>query len=213
MIKRLNLGMVNSYLIQGDNGSILVDTGFINSRNKLMSMLKNVDLKLIILTHGHGDHIANARYISEQFDVPIVMHEDDFALARDNGINELYADTFFGFLLKQVSQIGPQDKIEVFTPEIFLEDGMDLSDYGVPVKIIHLKGHTAGSIALLVGDDEIIVGDTLMNFIKPTKARIYEDKQELLKSLKLIEETGARTIYPGHGQPIDAKKFFESLKK
>jgi glyoxylase-like metal-dependent hydrolase (beta-lactamase superfamily II) len=212
MIKRLNLGMVNAYLIEGDKGTILVDTGFINNRDKLVSMLKNIDLKLIILTHGHGDHIANARYISEKFDVPIAMHEDDFALARDNSINQLYADTFFGYLLRKVSKMGPQDKIEVFTPEIFLENGMDLSDYGVSAKVIHVKGHTEGSIALLVGKDEIIVGDTFMNYFKPTKARIYEDKQELMKSLKLIEETGAKKIYPGHGQPIDAKKFFDLHK-
>lgn len=209
MIKRLNLGMVNAYLIEGNHGAILVDTGFVNNRDKLLSMLKDVDLKLVILTHGHGDHIANAKYISEKFGIPIAMHKDDFVLAKDNSLNELYADTLFGFLLKLFTKIGPQDKMEEFTPEIFLDDGMDLSEYGAPVKVLHVKGHTAGSVALLVGDDDIIVGDTLMNFIRPTKARIYENKQELIKSLDLINDTGAKTIYSGHGKPIDAKKFFK----
>ncbi len=207
MIKRLNFGLVNAYLIRGSQGTVLVDTGYRNNREKLLSMVKDEDLKLIILTHGHGDHIANAKFISDRLGVPIAMHKDDLSLARDNSINELYADTLFGFLMKTILKMGPEEKIEEFTPEIFLENKMDLLEYGVPIKVLHVKGHTTGSIALLVGDNDLIAGDTLMNFIKPTKARIYENKQELITSLKLMKETGARTIYVGHGNPIDAKIF------
>lgn len=208
MIKRLNFGMVNAYLISGENGTVLVDTGYLSNREKLISMLDGENLKLIILTHGHGDHISNAKYISEKFDVPIAMHKDDLGLARDNTIHKLYADTISGYLLKRVSELSLKSRIDEFTPQIFLEDGMYLSKYGLPIKIIELKGHTAGSVGILVGEYDIIVGDTLMNFIKPSKAKIYENEQELMKSLNIIKETGVKTIHVGHGNSIDAKKFF-----
>jgi glyoxylase-like metal-dependent hydrolase (beta-lactamase superfamily II) len=208
MIKRLNFGLVNTYLIDGNNGAILVDTGYANNREKLLLYLKDIDLKLIILTHGHYDHVSNAKYISEKLSAPIAMHKADYELSKDNNINKIYADTMFGHLLKSASGMNLNTKIEQFTPQIFLQDGTDLSNYELPIKVLELKGHTAGSIGLLVGNDDIIVGDTIMNFIRPTSAIIYENKDDLIKSINIIKNTGAKTIYPGHGKPIDAKKYF-----
>jgi hydroxyacylglutathione hydrolase len=202
MIKQLNFGMVNAYLITGDKGSVLVDTGYPKSKDKLIPYLKDIDLKLIILTHGHIDHIANAKYISQQFDVPIAMHKGDCDLDKVNNLRKIHADNLFGYLLKLVSCFSPNSKIDKFVPQILLEDGMCLEECGIPIKVYELKGHTDGSIGLLVGTKVMIVGDTMMNVIRPTRARIYNNKKDLKNSIKIIKNTGVKTIFPGHGKPI-----------
>ena len=59
-IKRI--GYFNLYLIKGNDGDILIDTGFICIKKLLKKWLDNHNLKLIILTHAHVDHIWNVAY-------------------------------------------------------------------------------------------------------------------------------------------------------
>lgn len=212
MVKILKFGMVNTYLIQGSKGSILVDTGYKKNRKALIAQLENVDLKLIILTHGHIDHISNAKYIADKFGVPIAMHKDDYELVKDNSLRKIYSESILGFILKFFSEQEFKTPIEQFEPEIFLKDKECIKDYGIPIKVYELRGHTKGSIGLLIGDKEFIAGDALMNFISASRSRIFENKKEMINSVSIIKKLGVEKIYVGHGKVINATKFFDKLK-
>ena len=58
-VRRIPCGTVNCYLLTGDRGSVLVDTGWAGYGEKLLSACLGQDVRLILLTHGHVDHIQN----------------------------------------------------------------------------------------------------------------------------------------------------------
>ena len=65
-----------------------------------------------------------------------------------------------------------------------------------------LPGHTEGSAGVLTGDGEFVAGDALMNFFRPTKARMFELPEQVTASAERVIKSGARVIYPGHGKPF-----------
>ena len=62
-----NINYCNLYVIKGKNGDILIDTGFILRKRYLKKWLDKFNMKLIILTHAHIDHIWNAAYIKKLY--------------------------------------------------------------------------------------------------------------------------------------------------
>jgi len=78
-IHTINLGFDNCYLIQKD-GIIMIDAGEPNKIEKFKKRLKRLNIKpeeieLIIITHGHWDHIGSAKEIKELTGAKLVMHE------------------------------------------------------------------------------------------------------------------------------------------
>ena len=67
----------NIYVIKGKNGDILIDTGFIGMRRQLKKWLDKFNIKLVILTHAHVDHIWNVSYINKRYGCQIAMSKDD----------------------------------------------------------------------------------------------------------------------------------------
>lgn len=67
-------------------------------------------------------------------------------------------------------------------------------------KVVELPGHTKGSIGIEV-ENNLFVGDALMNMFYPTVSMLYADEQEMLSSVKYISELRDKTIYFGHGKP------------
>lgn len=208
MIEIIDCGMVNCYLLIGKDGSVLIDTGNAPDREKIYNAVKDKKVKLIILTHGHIDHISNAAYLKEKLNVPIAMHEDDYRLSKDNTLQACHADTLLGKLILAFSKPSFKKKIESFEPDLFIEEGDDLIKYGINAEIIDLPGHTKGSIGVWTRT-EIIVGDAMMNFGKPSGARLFWDKNEAARSLEKIKNSHVLLVYPGHGKPIELEKFFK----
>ena len=67
----------NLYVIKGKNGDILIDTGFIGMKRNLKKWLYQFNIKLVILTHAHVDHIWNASYVKELYNCKIAISEND----------------------------------------------------------------------------------------------------------------------------------------
>lgn len=202
-VKRISCGSVNCFLIQDGDDAVLVDTGTLQFRDKVEKECGDVNLSLIVLTHGHVDHVQNALYLSKKYHVPIGIHKLDYSLTKDNFLEPLQAHTFFGkILLWFTKETMKREKIEPFQCNVFLKDGMDLSEYGVDAKIVRLSGHTRGSIGLKVGNRDFIVGDALMNMGRPSVARIYGDYDKMKQSTQIISQSGDRIIHFGHGKSI-----------
>ncbi len=203
MIQRIRCGNGNCYIVSNGKNAILVDTGREKYRQKILDACKPYDVCLLVLTHGHMDHIQNAAFLSDALKCPVAMNREDEPLIADNMQQPLFAHRFLGKVVLSISvKSFYKDKIPAFTPDVFLQDGDLLDSYGIPAKVISLPGHTNGSIGIDVMEKDLIVGDALMNMFYPTVSMLYHDKSVMLQSADKISEMGERTIYFGHGKPM-----------
>lgn len=210
-VKRIQCGMVNCWLLEGEGGSVLVDTAVVKFKDAILQQVRDSNVKLILLTHGHADHAGNTAYLAERLDVPVAMHRADLELVETGKPRPMEADTILGKLIRNGS-VRNIYKAPKFQPVVFMEGGETLDVYGVEgTEIVPLPGHTQGSIGIRVGEG-MVVGDTLFNILKPTHARLYEDFGTMQKSLETVRESGCKWIYPGHGKPFAAETFFAEVQ-
>jgi len=229
-IIRIDLNGVNSYLARDENGFVLFDTGghiamdrpFTNRRGLLLKALESAgcsenNLNLIVLTHGDNDHSCNAAYLRERFRAKIAMHAGDTELVERPTLQKLMESYQYNSPeLKQmflqykdvITKVTQKilDEFERFTPDILLEDGADLSPYGIDAAVIHTPGHTDGSIAILIKNGGLIAGDAFANTGKPNLSPNASDFQKLYDSAAKLEALKTETIFPGHGEPFDLKE-------
>ena len=202
-IKQISCKMVNTYLLKGKNGAVLVDTGETADQEKILKACENENVRLLLLTHGHIDHIQNGAYLAQQLHVPIAMHPKDAELIRNQFAQAMESTGLFGKILAAASKSKmKKNQIEPFDPELFLQEGDSLEPYGVQASVMELPGHTKGSIGLDVEGRAVIAGDALMHMLRPGEASIYADREKLKESAKRITALGNRTIYFGHGMPV-----------
>lgn len=208
-IKIIKLGFVNVFLIRAGDGFVLIDSGLARQWKELDNALVSAGceasgLRLIVLTHGDLDHAGNCRNLKEKYGAPVAMHRGDSALVTGDGarakrkIRSFMFKIFF-LLSRLVNRNVPFPR---FTPDIFLEDGQRLDDYGLPALVIHIPGHTKGSIGFLTDAGDLFVGDTLVNTKRPDISPFVEDFREYRASLDRLKGMSIRTVYTGHGTPF-----------
>lgn len=210
-ITRIQSGNDNCFLVECGENAILVDTAREAARDKILEACKGRNIRLIVLTHGHVDHVQNAAFLSSHFNVPIAMHESDVPLISNNLTQPLYAHTITGKVVLSASiRSMNRDKIEQFSPSVMLKENDSLSEYGIPATIIELPGHTMGSIGVMVDGDgkELIVGDALMHLIGfAGRSMLYTNREMMDASANKISRSGAKTIHFGHGSPSPNKEW------
>ena len=222
-INRLTLGPTNCYLIKQD-GLILVDTGspnkcdkFIKGLNKLS--IKPLDVSIILLTHGHWDHIGSAYEIKNLTGckVAINKHEKDWLEGTNKTLPQ--GISLWGKTLRKVIKIFiPLVNFPSVSIDIVLEDKeLSLESYGIHGKVLYTPGHTSGSMSLLLDSGEAFVGDLVMNGL-PMRIGVglpifAQDIEIIKKSIRMLLEKGARWIYPAHGKPFKAELLEKKLWK
>ena len=203
MVERIKISYANCYLLSGEGGAVLIDTCNYKDGPKILERIKDKNVRLILLTHGHFDHVSSAKYLAKRLNVPIAMSEKDVPIIGRGEDSILLGSTPLGRVISFFSQpVLKKSTYSVFTPDVLLEDGQDLSNYGVKAHVVALPGHTKGSVGVLTDDGDIIVGDAMFNIFRPTGSRIYEDRNTMEQSVGKIKKSGAKTIYVGHGNPI-----------
>jgi hydroxyacylglutathione hydrolase len=211
-IKRIQLSFVNAFLVKAQEGFVLIDTGLSSQWEKLEHALIAAGclpdkLKLVVLTHGDADHAGNGKKLQENYHVQIAMHGDDYSIIETGfsgkrRVKPLAMRIMFG-LISLVRKLGKNKAdLNKFKPDIFLRDGQGLQKYGFNAGVIHLPGHTKGSIAILTDRGDLFCGDTLVNMRKPQTATIIENAAELEESIKKLRKLNIRRVYPGHGKPF-----------
>jgi glyoxylase-like metal-dependent hydrolase (beta-lactamase superfamily II) len=205
---------VNCYLVKTPSGYILIDTGFSKKRNDLERELETAgckpgDLNLIIITHGHLDHNGNTAYLNEKYDAKIAMHRGDSVMTESG-------DMFRGMkgltvtIARMILPLIRVSRYDSFKPDIILEDGDDLSEYGFDARVVHIPGHSKGSIGILTTGGDLFCGDLLENTDKPAKNTIIDDSVELDASVEKLKTSEIKTVYPGHGKPFQMEQFIEN---
>ena len=205
------LGAVNCYLVETGTGFVLIDTGASNKRAELENCLTSAgckpgDLKLIVLTHGDFDHTGNAAYLGERFGAKIAMHKDDSGMAEhgDMFFNRSSGGALFRIMAPILFKFSRSNR---FRPDLYIEEGDDLAEYGFDAQILSIPGHSKGSIGILTAGGDLFCGDLLENSKKPATNSIMDDPVACEASLEKLRGFEINTVYLGHGKPFAMDSF------
>lgn len=173
----------NCYIIAdpATKEACLIDPGADPAVIKDCLRKNGLELKFIVNTHGHGDHIA----ANSQFKVPIYIHRLDGDFLTDTKLN-LSKMFMFGITSPKASR--------------FLEEGDTIALGSLELSVIHTPGHSPGSISLKV-DGAVFTGDALFAGGVGRTDFAYGDTDLLMRSItgKLFTLDDKTVIYPGHG--------------
>jgi glyoxylase-like metal-dependent hydrolase (beta-lactamase superfamily II) len=214
-IRRLGNGLVNSYLVGTGGDVTIVDAGapsyFGDLPAELAAMGRTLaDVRAVVLTHGHSDHIGFAERIRRERSTPILVHELDAALARSevpnpaNGLGPFKIGPLLEFMLYSATH--GLLRIPRITEVSTYGDGATLDVPGAP-RVILVPGHTPGSAVLsFVDHDALFVGDAIATHgvttgvNAPRIAPFTADRDQALASLTRLDDIEAKLVLPGHGQ-------------
>ena len=202
------LRSVNCYLIKTDSGCILIDTGCSNSLTELESELgacpEPGGLRLIVLTHGDFDHSGNAAYLRQKFGAKIAMHRQDSAMVERGDIfgGRQGGNFFLRMLVSLIFRFGRSSR---FKPDLYLDDGDDLAEYGLEARVLHIPGHSRGSIAVLTAGGQLFSGDLVVKKNRPVRNSLIDDPAAASASIERLKRLKIDTVYPGHGKPFPAR--------
>lgn len=207
-IRTLAFRWVNAYLVKSGTGFILIDTGYVSNRAQLDKMLRAAgcqpgDLKLIVVTHGDPDHSSNAAYVRKTYGAKIAMHRAEVAAVEQGDMFLSRGQPSLGRrMLKPLMALFQLRKRDRFKPDLYSEDDDRLTEYGLDATILHVPGHSAGSIAVLTTDGVFFSGDFLENRTRPSIATLVDDAEALKAGFERVKKLDIQIVYPGHGKPF-----------
>jgi len=216
-IRIIGMTFVNAFLIKVTDGFILIDTGLAMHWDRLKKELEAAgcfpgNLKLVIITHGDFDHTGNCVNLREKYHCKIAMHEMDLPMVEKGMRPKRKVKSLIAKVLMTLRKIMRKKfTYEFFKPDLFLADGQRLTEYGLDASVIHIPGHTKGSIGILTDDGILFAGDLFTNRRKPDTATYIENSDELINSLSRLKTMAITTVYPGHGNPFPMDKIRHKL--
>jgi glyoxylase-like metal-dependent hydrolase (beta-lactamase superfamily II) len=205
---RLLLGICNCFLLRGDR-TILIDAGAQGSIKAFTKGLQklNVDPKeisLVLLTHGHWDHIGTLHPIQQLTGAKVAVHHRDQAWVETgkpefpNGVNG------YGRAMSALAKALLKMNLPPVKVDIILDDGgISLAEYGIPGKVVYAPGHSMGHVSILLDSGDALVGDMAMNDwylrLTPGLPILADDIHMVVESWKKILPMGIKRVYPAHG--------------
>ena len=195
----------NIGLVQTNSGYVLIDTAtFTLEMQNLLSAaeIATSDVKLVINTHYHADHT----WSNQIFDCPILAHR----LCRETMKSKLKDEWSPAGIEKMLREYEKEDpeaadethsklgKLIVRLPTRVIDNDEEIQFGDVRLELVHMGGHTPGSIIVWSPDEEILFAGDLL-FIGRYPYLAEANIPDLIEALKKLPEFGARTIVPGHG--------------
>ena len=150
----------------------------------LQSKLKGLEVH-VFLTHGHWDHVADAKSFKENLKAKLYLHRDDVPLVNNVPLQKMIA--------------GDQP-YEPFESDVLLNDGEILKCGDWVFEVLHLPGHTLGSVGFYdKANNQLFVGDTLF-YQAIGRTDLGGSPEKMKTSLARLSQLSPKTVvYPGHG--------------
>lgn len=215
------MGTANAYLIEGQDGLTLIDAGFPNKEAAVFGALRELgrspdQLKHLILTHGHPDHIGSAAAIVRETGARTYMHPFDIRLAETGG--PFRPMTPAPGLLRQILCRVLYDHDERLAPVAIdqpLTDGETLNIAG-GIDVVHVPGHCEGQVALLWRPGRMLfAADVFMNIMGLGDPLGFEDVKMGRASQRKLAGLSFDAVGFGHGNPVarDGTQYLGKWKK
>jgi glyoxylase-like metal-dependent hydrolase (beta-lactamase superfamily II) len=219
-IHRVEEAYTNLYLVEDGDGVTVVDAGVPTAWQPTLDALgavgrSSADVRAVVLTHAHFDHLGFAERARSELGVPVLVHEDDAPLTRHplQYGHERARAPYFLTQFRAFPIVAALVRTRAFWPPPVREvrrytDGM-LPVPGAP-QVVPTPGHTLGHCALHFPDrDAAIAGDAVVMLDPYTAERgpkivaraATADSERALRTLDALAETGASTVLTGHGEP------------
>ena len=219
-VHRIEDASVNWYLVEAESGLTIVDAGVPRSWRSLQRVLAEIgrdasEIRAVVLTHAHFDHVGFAERARTELGVPVYVHENDAPLAR-KPLQYSHERARSRYLLTKPRGLPHVAKLAAarafFPPPItevrrFTDGELDVP--GSP-RVVFTPGHTLGHCALHFPDrDTLISGDALVTldpYTGVTGPQIVSgaataDSVEAMRTLDALVATDASVVLPGHGEP------------
>ena len=220
-IHRLQHAYVNCYLLEDESGVTVVDTALPHTWPLIRRVLRAIgrgpsDVAAVVLTHAHFDHLGFAARAQKEWSVPVFAHPLETYIARHpyryaHERSRLIYPLRYPGSIPVLGRMAAEGALNVrgITDLERLDPGQELDVPGRP-RVVFTPGHTFGHCALhLPESDALLTGDALVT-LDPYTGRVgpqivsgaaTADSTAALTSLAALEDTDARIVLTGHGQP------------
>lgn len=212
-------GFSNSFILKGDS-AIIIDAGLPGLDKKILKTLEQNGISrdhvsLIIVTHGHGDHTGSLRTLKEALNAPVMAGSPDAGFIEKGQSAPRVPVSLKGRIMKPFTNMG----VNSCKVDLVVKEEMDLNAYGVDARVLTTPGHTFGSLSVLTSDGDCMIGDLFGSMVFKNSigmTPLAEAPEMIGPSLKKIMDSGAKYLYPGHGNhwPAEAvERKFASVQK
>ncbi len=188
-IQVFQVGIIDTdcYLVTDEqtNQCFVVDPG--DKSPELENVIGDKELKYILLTHGHYDHILGAAYLKKLTGAEVLIHSADAPCLGDDTLSR----AGLHFPVKQ----------ENTDPDRILEDGDEIDFAGKTIKVLHTPGHTPGCVCYIFDEKNVIFsGDTLFQLSMGRTDFPGGSSIDMMRSLSILKALeGDYIVLPGHG--------------
>jgi glyoxylase-like metal-dependent hydrolase (beta-lactamase superfamily II) len=214
----IRLGITCVYLIPGAAGYLLIDAG---TRGKAPVFLKSLSrrgisprqIRLIIITHVHHDHVGSLQTIQRHCSCPVLVHRAESKhLARGRMVLPPGTQPLTRRLIELARQhprlVARLTRFDPVIPDRIIDKPLDLRSDGFKACVLPTPGHTPGSVSVVTASGLAFVGDLAVNYLPggrgPFMPPFGDSPDRIRGSWRLLLGMGVRTVFPAHGKPFKA---------
>jgi glyoxylase-like metal-dependent hydrolase (beta-lactamase superfamily II) len=185
----------NNYILIDENSkdAIMIDCS--SPDEDYINEVKNlgINLKMILLTHGHFDHILGCNKFKEEFDCDICVGKEDLEQ--------------ISYAPEMTMMLGGVRIPDVTSVNKTVKDGDIFKIGNIELKAIHTSGHTKGGMCYLSNDGKLFSGDTMFHGSVGRTDFLGGDFEEIKHSVKniLFNLPDDTSVYTGHGAKTTIK--------
>ncbi|MGA3031387.1 MAG: MBL fold metallo-hydrolase [Candidatus Limnocylindrales bacterium] len=191
--------VANVYVVVIDDGLLLVDTGMPGNAKRIVAFIESIgrratDVRYIVLTHCDLDHIGSVARLKELTGAMVAIHELDGPVLAGEQKPQKGGPAMVAFY--RLLRVRPA------VPDLLLKDGDTIGG----LQVIHVPGHTAGSLVLSREDGVVFSGDALLSdkhgHVREPDPRLALDRVQALASAERIKALPIKLLCTGHGGPV-----------